>query len=93
MLDFSKVESVLVLLEKSDDVSFCMLLDILLVVARLRIVHGLKWFQLANSVKLLYLTHHNLFSSFLILVERTEEVCLLWLMKKDRSSVKLIAEH
>jgi len=87
MLDFSKVKFVIVFLEEPDDISFCVLLNILLVVSRLRVVDWLERLQLAHRVDILDLSQNDLLRALLVLEEGAEEVSVPRLMVKHRCSI------
>lgn len=93
MLYLPEVQSVIVLLQKSNDVSFGMLLDMLLIRPRLWIVNRQEWLNLSHRIYVLNFAKDHLLLTFLILEEGAKEICVLWFVVEQWSSIQLIAEN
>ena len=93
MLYLPEVQSVIVLLQKSNDVSFGMLLDMLLIRPRLWIVNRQEWLNLSHRIYVLNFAKDHLLLTFLILEEGAKEICVLRFVVEQRSSIQLIAEN
>jgi hypothetical protein len=93
MLYLPEVQSVIILLQKSNDISFGMLLDIVLIRPRLWIINRQDWLNLSYRIYVLKFAKDHLFLAFLILEEGAKEVRVLWFVVEQWSSIQFIAEN
>lgn len=98
VLNLLEVYLILVFLQKSDDVSLRVLLDVGLVNSRLRVAHVLNGLDLPHGVNVLNFSQNDLldilavFVFLLVLEVGAEEVCVLRLVEEHRRSVELVAQ-
>ena len=95
LVKLGKVDMILILLQKANDIGLSPSLDKVLVSSALRIInlHVGLWLNLPHKIDLLKLSHKNLVFSILILVHDAKEIVLMSLMIEYWTIVHIVFKN